>query len=91
MEDKKIITTERELSMAVAHASLLMCHKEEYKHIKDTDIMSVAASISTAVENHLTGREEFDPEEYKATKIMYEAAEALESGPATVITIRREP
>ena len=91
MEDKKIVTTERELSMAVAHVSLLVCHKEEYKHIKGTDIMRVAASISAAVEKHLTGREEFDPEEYRATKTMYEVIEALKSGAATVIDIRREP
>lgn len=89
MENKKIITTDRELSMAIAYASLLACEEEEYKHIKDKDIMSITAFVSAAVQKHLAGEQKFDPESYELTKRMFEVAESLHFGAASIMIIRK--
>lgn len=90
MENKKIVITEKELAMAIAHASLLACNLEECKHIEAKDIMQITAFVSAAVQNHLTGRQEFDHEEYKETKMMFEIAEAFDSGAKSVMIIRKK-
>lgn len=94
MEDKKIVTTKREMAMAVAHASLLACEREENKDMKAGDIMRVTAYVSALVQLHLTGEKVFDKEEYEGTRMMFELAETLEEKtPCLVIKakIRREP
>ena len=53
-------------------------------------IMRVTAFVSAAVQNHLTGRQEFDPEEYKETKMMFGIAEAFDSGAESVMIIRKK-
>ena len=90
MENRKIVITEKELAMAIAHASLMVCGLEENKHMETKDIMRVTAFVSAAVQNHLTGRQEFDPEEYKVTKMMFGIAEAFDSGAESVMIIRRK-
>ena len=90
MEDK-IITTEKELKIATAHASLLACGREENKNMKTEDIMRVAAYVSTLVQLHLTGKKVFDKEEYEETRRMFEIAERIADGIAITLTIRREP
>ena len=77
MENRKIVITEKELAMAIAHASLMVCGLEENKHMETKDIMRVTAFVSAAVQNHLTGRQEFDPEEYKETKMKIEIIDKI--------------
>lgn len=94
MEDKKIVTTEKELRMAIAHASLLACRQEENKDMKTEDIMRITAYVSALAQLHLTGKKVFDEEEYEGTRMMFELAETLEEKiPCLVIKakIRREP
>lgn len=89
MEDKKIITTEKELRMAIAHASLLACRREE--NMKTEDIMRVTAYVSALVELHLTGEKVFDEEEFRETRRKFDAMEKDAGRIAIVLTIRREP
>ena len=91
MENRKIVTTERGLAMAIAHASLIACDLEENQHMDAKDIMRVTAFVSAAVQGHLTGRQEFDPEGYKETRMMFRIAEAFDSGDESAMNIRRKP
>lgn len=91
MEDKKIVTTEKELRMAIAHASLLACRQEENKDMKTEDIMRVTAYVSALVELHLTGEKVFDEEEFRETRRKFDAMEKDAGRIAIVLTIRREP
>lgn len=78
MEEKKIITTEKELRMLIGLAAEQVCNSREKD--KEGLILDVAAEICIKVNDHLTGRKEFDSDDielYKALMGVFDPAEKL--------------
>ena len=78
MEEKKIITTEEEIGILIGLAADQVCDSHEKD--KEGLILDVAAEICIKVNDHLTGRKEFDSDDielYKALMGVFDHAEKL--------------
>lgn len=68
MEEKTIITTEEELRMLIGLAAEQVCNSHEKD--KEGLILNVAAEICIKVNDHLTGRKEFDSDDIELYKAL---------------------
>lgn len=71
MEEKKIITTEEEISILIGLAADQVCDSHEKD--KEDLILVVAADICRKVKDHLTGRKKFSADDVEQYTELFKA------------------